>query len=213
MTTVSRPRSYRALYPNPFPQPLVHLETGAGGNCQFTSLSASLYPLLNHSADDIRHNIGRQVYRLSQKQLDQELKSYQNEENFSGGWDPHEASTHKDLADAITNPIYTRNYWGFQGDDFTLMMFAHAYQTSVIVFMLPHGTMCRMGEYPRCCFLLCYDLPDRSASATKVNPQLLGTRHYQSLAWDQGQDRCQSVFHEAPQWLKEALGESKAATV
>src|SRR5262245_8956332 len=132
MANSIRPRSYKALYPNPFPVKLVHLETGAGGNCQFTSLSASIFPFKNHSADDIRKNVGLQVYRLSPEAFTRELKSYRNEVHFSGGWNPHLASTRKDLADAIMDPISTKNYWGFQGDDFTLMMFADAYETSVI---------------------------------------------------------------------------------
>ena len=202
--SITLPRPYVPLKPNPFPIPLVYSETGGGGNCQFTSLSTSLFPLLRHSADQIRRNVASQVYALSHQSLQRELKQYRNERNFMGNWSRYSAKTHDDLAGAIAMPIITKNYWDFQGDDLTLFLFADFYQTKVILFTLPHGTIREFGDYSRCCLLLYHDYPPDSRGRQNMSSHL-GARHYQSVAWDQGSNLCQSVFLQTPSWLKRII--------
>lgn len=112
------------------------------GNCQFHSLSRAC-TTLGLSANELRLGVSKHISRMKRDEFERELGLYRLEvdnRDFAGSWSPYQCHSPGELADYVRAPCFSHKYFDFQGDFFTLRMFAQAYRYRVIVFLSPYGS-------------------------------------------------------------------------
>jgi len=118
---------------------LMKKDTGAGGQCQFTSISESLTPLWSYSASALRSVAAQGVLdRMTPVEFKVMKCTYQHEKSrenkFIGGWDPDQLQTKQDLASQILLANLPQNSTHFWGDDLTLSMISCQLNLDIYVF-------------------------------------------------------------------------------
>ena len=123
------------------PLGLAHLyikDTGAGGNCQFSSIAEAIRPIAKTplTIADLREIAARQLQRLPEQQFQNMLSSYREEwkrHELKDGWNPFQVQTREQLAQAITHPNRNGNGFFFQGDHYTLELLSQALELNIFV--------------------------------------------------------------------------------
>lgn len=108
------------------------------GNCLFSVLSEAISPHLILSPDDLRHLAAKQILKEDEDIFQNvTMVAYRMEVDdgqFTGDWNPYKCETRQDFAKALTDPIKTQHWMGFQGDDIVLSLLAKALNIEIIAF-------------------------------------------------------------------------------
>ncbi len=158
----------------------------ADGNCFFSAISKSLYPVIDLSTDQIRERVAYQVLAQSKEWFDIVMVVYQDEAKkrtgFSKSW--AKDCTPEQLSEAILEPLRVpeakRNYFKFQGDGPIQSLVANCIGVDVIT--LQDGVF------------------GYSAIKKEGNTQSIVLlhdnvgKHYKSLGVMTGPNRCRTIF-------------------
>ena len=97
------------------------------GNCQISAISKGLFPIFDHTPDELRQMAAKEVFScdatfIANAVLD-DRAGYERKRT--------EYQTREALSALILSPVYTKNYWDYQGDDVTLALIHKALKEKV----------------------------------------------------------------------------------